>query len=188
MKRYLLYIFLLLCTGIVSPLLAQDTLFDSSDPKLPCTFQYPISWTKTKSEGVKEQYSEYDLTGPVNAEKTYSAHISMTAMDPASAKGKTPNEYLDRFLDSVKALHDHYEVLSRTNTVFWGQSVPTIDVAYAIPLPYGSAKFTWTIIRERRAVTVNNGKLWTFVYAADKDDFDKYVSVYQHLMETFFFK
>lgn len=173
---------------VVTPLLAQDTLFDSNNPKLPCTFQYPVTWTKTISEGVKEQYASYDLTGPVNAAKTFSAQISIAAMDPATAKGKTPNEYIDHFLDSAKALHDHYEVLNRSNSVFWGQSVPTIDVAYAVPLPFGSAKYTWTLIRERRSVTINNGKLWTFIYSADKDDFDKSLPVFQHLMETFFFK
>ena len=170
------------------PLIAQDTLYDSKDARLQCTFQYPAAWKMYTGEGRHAKYATFDLIGPANAEQTYSSHISITAIDPASTRGKTPNEYLDHLTDSAKLLYEHYEIVNRSNSVFWGQAVPTIDVAYALPLPFTSEKYSWTIIREHKAVTLNGGKIWTFVYAADADEYDKYFPIFQHLMDTFFFK
>jgi len=167
---------------------AQDTLYDSQNPKLPCTFQFPRTWSISESDGTTEPYSEYDLLGRANKQKTFSTHISVSITDAAVAKATNLNDYLDRFTERAKQLYDRYEVVRRIKTQVWGQSVPTLDIAYALPLPIEQTTNTWTIILERRAVILNNGKLWTFIYSADANDYEASLPVFQHFLDTFFFK
>lgn len=167
---------------------AQDTLFDSQHPVLKCTMQYPTAWKLNVVEGTTEKYNAYELVGPANGAGTYCAHITISASTMKESGYASAPEYFEAFLDKMKKLASRWDLLKRGNISYWGEAVPYLDIAYALPLPLGSAAYNWTPVKERRYAINHEGMMWTFSYTADVLDYDKYEPIFQHLMDTFFFK
>jgi hypothetical protein len=166
---------------------AQDTLYNSQNPKLPVTMTYPLSWKLVQTEGSQSKYASFELVGPMNPARSFAAHIGIMAQDPSEGASANALEYLDKTIENMKGTSSRWELLGRGAISYWAENVPYIDVAYMLPLPLGSVKFVWTEIKERRYAIMHSGALWTFSYAAAADGYDANVTVFQHLMDTFFF-
>ncbi len=171
----------------MSGAMAQDTLYNSTNPKLAVTMTFPLSWKLSQTDGVQQKYSSFELVGPMNAAGSFAAQIGITMYDPSAGLPANALEYLDKTIEGMKGTSSRWELIGRGAISYWGESVPYIDIEYMLPLPLTSATYTWTPIRERRYAIMHSGALWTFSYTAAADAYDGSVKVFQHLMDTFFF-
>ena len=155
--------------------------FQSSQPRTPYTFLYPVGWDVR--EIVEDGYVEIFILGPVSRAGTYSTSLSVRMTRAAS---QTPLEAANVLVSKYHAAFKAQERGPFSVTVA-GRPAVEVEIVYSMLLPLNSLNAKQTPIRERRIFFEENNQLYELDYTAPEEDYETWLEAFRTLVESFAF-
>ncbi len=155
--------------------------FQSSQPRIPCTFLYPVGWDVR--EIVEDGYVEIFILGPISRAGTYSTTLSVGVTRTA---GQTPLEAANALVSKYRAAFKAQERGPFSATVA-GRPAVEVEIAYSMLLPLNSLDAKQTPIRERRIFFEEDDQLYEVDYTAPEEDYETWLGAFRTLVQTFVF-
>jgi hypothetical protein len=155
--------------------------FQSSQPRTPYTFLYPVGWDVR--EIVEDGYVEIFILGPVSRAGTYSTSLSVGMI---RAAGQTPLEAANVLVSKYRAAFKAQERGPFSVTVA-GRPAVEVEIAYSMLLPLNSLDAKQTPICERRIFFEENNQLYELDYTAPEEDYETWLGAFRTLVESFAF-
>ena len=170
---------------IQGKIMLKYTSFETKNPALDFTFEYPeTGWKTGESQGGVEKYDLVYLRGPVDEKTRFTTLIHITVR-PLEA-GKTASDLLKAYL-KIDSNLSKFEVSHEETFNVGGEKAFSALCGYeAIPSYDLSAPVI--SFKKQLVLIVRNGRSYEFTYNTFASQFDAYLPILKHLLKTFQFK
>lgn len=162
--------------------IGRYVLYTPVNPKLDFTFEYPDNWPVDESKEPALGWSTLMIYGPRNRLDTLSSNIDVTVVPVQDVKARwgSLNEWIALFKEDAK-------LISEKETLLDHQKAVDLTISYNTPSP-PEFEIRFTPVIERIIFLKKGSYIYRIIYGADEEDYAKYLSAFEHFLETFKFK
>jgi len=173
----------------VHPLLPKPhyLIFNSKEPQLDFTFEYPKKWMLFEEANQGGFYSQVRLLGPKKLDTTYMCTVIIRKISKKSQGGAY--EGLEDLIEDYKNHLFDDDFMNQTDKNIYGKPAKEIVATYVKPISEINRRqqIKKIIIKVRTIFMDNNDYLYEFTYSSDEKDYERQLQNFEHLLKTFEF-
>lgn len=159
-------------------------LYEGNRSGVAFKFEYPGNW-RLEEEAMENRNGYWiSFLGPVNKAETRRAGLDMfiTPSSENDERFATLEKYVDYSIQQESI--GETEVVFNKDTSFRGYEAKEIQISYTMLLPIMSENPQETLIHQRWIIINKDGLFFDLYYSAAEGDFEQYLEVYEHALET----
>ena len=162
--------------------------FHHEGAALPLTFEYPQNWKAGLEEGRAAPYRQVIILGPRNTLDTYSTSLVVRELRTRLEGGSYESaEALVERRRTQFAKADDFALLKDEPASVEGAKARELEFEYTARLPHPRSTPRLTTVKTRLVVAEHGGRLYELSYSADRQDYDRYRTVFGHLLDSVHF-
>lgn len=159
------------------------SLYQSSQPNLPVSFEYPSEWRTEFSKGATENYSQVQIYAPDALDKRLRTYIVVRIMPPKDQGGRYAS-IAEAVEEYRKTLMSSWRIVEEQRIEVSGVSAYKMDINGTLRLPWRSPKAQDVPIRSQRIFFEKDGRLYELSWLATSETAPQLEDAFSHLIQT----
>lgn len=190
-RRIFLVCFGMIAGGVLLPRAhAQEggttgtfSVYQSQQPQLPVSFEYPADWQLEPSTGKVEAYTQVQIYGPASLDHRLRTYLVIRGVAPQSAGGRYAG--LNEMVDSYRhTLQQGLQIDQELHVSVLGVPAIEVEVSGTFRLPWESPAAQAVAVKSQRIFLEKNGRLYELAWMATQEAAPEVEQVFSHLLHT----
>lgn len=161
----------------------QYISFETKNPALDFTFEYPEDWKPYETQGQSEKYDSVQVMGPKDEKNEFNISMSIT-VKPLGNDRSNPSELLSGYLKRSNNL-SNFKVLETKKVQLGGQETSFAIYQYTDRLPIWKKNTREVLMKKGTGFIRKDDKFYRFTFSGTAEQFRQYEPVLERMIKTF---
>lgn len=163
----------------------QYISFETKNPALDFTFDYPENWKPYETQGQSEKYDSVQVMGPKDEKNEFNVSMSIT-VKPLGNNHPNPSQLLSEYLKRSNNL-SNFKVLETKKIQMGGRETSLAVFQYIDRLPTWKTNARDVLMKKATGFISKADKFYRFTFSGTAEQFRQNEDVLKQIFKTFQF-